>query len=118
MSDAMYSVSAPTLTPDANPALQNPAIAHCCEVWESTFRQALNEGKSLVLARVAAHKAYQKSLPPLSGNRNIRNFIACVAHGMLQGSILSPAGARLIFAAQVAKSVARTRAKKSKAGAE
>jgi hypothetical protein len=62
----------------------------------------------MVIARVAAHKAFQKSLPPLTGVENIRNFIACVAHGMLVGAILSPDGARLLYAAQIAKSAAHS----------
>lgn len=40
--------------------------------------------------------------PPLSGADNIRDFIACVAHGMLIAAIEGPAGARLLYAAQVA----------------
>jgi hypothetical protein len=98
----------PALPPDLSPALQNIAVAHCCQVWETTRNQALKQGVSLVLARVAAHKAYQKALPPLVGLENIQDFIACVAHGMLNGSILSPDGARLLYAAQVAKSVAQS----------
>jgi hypothetical protein len=118
MAKAVRSFSAPPLTPDVNPALQNPAVAHCCEVWESTLRQALKECNSRAFARVAAHRAYQESLPPLNGDENIRNFIACVAHGMLQGSILSPDGARLLYAAQVAKSVARCTAAQPETSAE
>jgi hypothetical protein len=108
----------PALPHEDSPAFQNPAVAHCCEIWESTRLKALKDGRSLVLARVAAHKAYQKALPPLAGDENIRNFIACVAQGMLQGSILSPDGARLLYAAQVAKSAARASAAQSKATAE
>jgi hypothetical protein len=108
----------PALPPDLSPALQNAAVAHCCQVWESTRNQALKQGVSLVLARVAAHRAYQKSLPPLVGDENISNFIACVAHGMLQGSILSPDGARLLYAARVAKLAARRTPAQPKAGAE
>lgn len=95
--------------PDNSPSLQNPAVAHCCEVWEFTFRRALKEGSSLVFARVAAHKAFQKSMPPLTGDENIRNFVACVAQGMLMGSILTRDGARLIAAARVAKAAAPNR---------
>jgi hypothetical protein len=70
----------------------------------------------MVLARAAAHKAFQKALPPLTGLKNIQNFIACVAHGMLIGAILDPDGARLLHAAQVAKSAAHSPAKKQRPG--
>jgi hypothetical protein len=69
---------------------------------ELTRRQARDAGDSVIISRVAAHKAFRKSLPPLTGRENIQNFIACVAHGMLIGAILSPDGARLLYAAQVA----------------
>jgi hypothetical protein len=110
--------SAPVAPPDSSPALENPAVAHCCEVWESTRRQALNAGCNMIIARVAAHKAFQKSLPPLTGLENIRNFIACVAHGMLVGAILSPDGARLLYAAQIAKSAAHSPATQPVTAAE
>src|ERR1700761_7185084 len=103
MTEAIQYFAAPCAPSDSSPALENPAIAHCCEVWESTRREALRQGNNMVIARVAAHKAFQKSLPPLTGLENIQNFIACVAHGMLIGAILSQDGARLLYAAQVAR---------------
>jgi hypothetical protein len=84
-------------------------MAHCCEVWELTRRQARDAGNSTVVSRVAAHKAFQKSLPPLTGPENIQNFIACVAHGMLIGAFLSQDGTRLLYAAQVAMAAATAR---------
>src|ERR1700760_4563432 len=102
-------LSEPCAPPDSSPAIENTAIAHCCEVWELTRRQALNTGSSMVFARVAAHRAYQKALPPLAGQENIQNFIACVAHGMLIGAFLSEDGARLLYAAQVALTAAHKR---------
>jgi hypothetical protein len=95
MTEAVSAAPAPAMPPYIGPSLQNPAVAYCCEVWESTLRRSLKEGKNLVFARVAAHKAYQRSLPPLTGDENIRNFIACVAQGILLGAILSRDGARL-----------------------
>ncbi len=118
MTETVHYFSAPAALPEDRPAFENPAVAYCCEVWESTRREALNQGKSMVLARVAAHKAFQKSLPPLAGLENIRNFIACVARGMLIGAILSPDGARLLYAAQVAKSAAPGRTAKQKTSSE
>ncbi len=98
--------SAPCAPPESSPALENAAVAHCCEVWELTRRQARETGNSVVVARVAAHKAFQKSLPPLTGLDNIQNFIACVGHGMLIGAIPTQDGTRLLYAAQVAMAAA------------
>jgi hypothetical protein len=118
MPEAPSSALASVPPADVRPALENPAVAHCCEVWEVTLRRALKEGHKLVFARVAAHKAYQQALPPLVGLENIQNFIACVAHGMLQGSILHQHGARLLYAAQVAKGAAHSTGTQPKATAE
>jgi hypothetical protein len=41
-------------------------------------------------------------MPPLSGARNIRDFVACVAHAMALTAIDGPDGARFLYAAQVA----------------
>lgn len=118
MASTVHYLSAPVAPPDTSPALKNPAVAHCCEVWESTRCQSLKAGSSVVIARVAGHKAYQKSLPPLIGLENIQNFIACVAHGMLVGAILSADGARLLYAAQIAKSAALCSVTQAKTGEE
>jgi hypothetical protein len=118
MTETEEVLTAPVMPSDFIPALKNPAVAHCCEVWESTRLKAENQGKIPVLARVAAHKAFQKSLPPLTGLENIRDFIACVAHGMLIGAILFRDGARLLYAAQVAHAAVQAQATKSKSRAE
>jgi hypothetical protein len=41
-------------------------------------------------------------MPPLLGAENIRDFIACVAHGMLIGVIENKDATKLLYAAQVA----------------
>jgi hypothetical protein len=114
MTETVHYLSAPCAPPDSSPALENTAVAHCCEVWELTRRQARDAGNSVVVARIAAHKAFQKSLPPLTGLENIQNFIACVGHGMLIGAILTQDGTRLLYAAQVAMAAAHRPATQSK----
>jgi hypothetical protein len=47
-------------------------------------------------------------MPQLSGQESIRDFIACVAYGMLIKTIAGPDGARLLYAAQVANSTVRS----------
>jgi hypothetical protein len=46
-------------------------------------------------------------MPPLSGDENIRDFIACTAHGMLIDAISGTDAARLLYAAQVAHTTRR-----------
>jgi len=112
MTETLHDVSAPAAPPDSSPALENAAVAHCCQVWESTRRQALNQGNSNVQS--CCHKAFRIAMPPLTGDENIRNFIACVTHGMLMGAILSPGGARLQYAAQVVGGAAHSPATQPK----
>ena len=64
MTETARYLSAPCAPPDSSPALENAAVAHCCEVWEFTRRQALNAGNSTVVARGAAHSRATKENPP------------------------------------------------------
>jgi hypothetical protein len=109
---------ADAVMPEGSPVLQNPAVAYCCQVWEATHLQSLKAGRKPTFARVDAHRAYQQALPPLIGLENIQNFIACVAHGMLMGSILHRHGTTLLYAAQVAKSTANSAGTQPKTPAE
>ena len=85
-----------------SPASANPAVARCCKAWSRLFHAELAEGEIGMVAASKAAKAYRNAMPPLSGYDNIRDFIACTAHGMLLGAILGDEGAKLLYAAQVA----------------
>ncbi len=49
-----------------------------------------------------AGKAFRLNLPALDSVEVVRDFIACVAQGMLLGAITGADGTRLVNAAQVA----------------
>jgi hypothetical protein len=49
-----------------------------------------------------AAEAYRAALPPLTTGDNCRDFIACVAHGILLGAIDDKNAGKLLYAAQVA----------------
>ncbi|HVZ84231.1 MAG TPA: hypothetical protein VG893_11200 [Terracidiphilus sp.] len=92
-----------------NPATAtDPCIARCCAAFVATFRAVLtaagndhpNEGG--YEAKTAAVAAYLAALPPLNGAENIREFIACVSHGMALEIINGRDGTRLLYAAQIA----------------
>jgi hypothetical protein len=53
-------------------------------------------------------------MPPLSGYRNICDFIACAAYGMLLGAIKDENGTKLLYAAQVALATLPRESKTSK----
>jgi hypothetical protein len=79
----MFHALAPlTPTPqeiDRRPALRDPAVALCNEVWKIAYRRVMRREKSRLVARKEAEDAFLSALPPLSGIENIRSFVACVA---------------------------------------
>src|SRR5438067_2363525 len=92
----------------------DPAVARCCEARARAYRKYIAKGEVPVVAGIDADEVYRKTMPPLSGSDNIRDFIACAAHGMLIGAIDGPVGARILYAAQLAQSMIPRRAKQHK----
>ncbi|MFZ0746585.1 MAG: hypothetical protein WAM85_19415 [Terracidiphilus sp.] len=88
----------------------NPAVAHCREVWERTYKATLETGAHRVAALFDASSAYCRAIPPLSGAQNIRDFIACVANGMITNVIGESKATKLLYAAQVAHNTLPKRA--------
>ncbi len=95
MSDALQ-------TQLTDPALANTSVARCCEATTAAHRAAVARRQSDYQCTVAVREAYRTAMPPLSGADNIRDFIACVAHGMLIGVFTATDSTRLLYAAQVA----------------
>jgi len=89
------------------PAAANPAIAHCLQAYTRAL-QAGPKGESQYRLERAAKAAYRSAMPPLSGSRNIRDFVACVAHAMAIDAIDGRGGAKLLYAAQVANAAQNT----------
>lgn len=86
---------------------QNRAVARCSDAWTRAYQAEMsNSGK--VGATFRAGRAYCSAMPPLDGSQNIRDFIACIAHGSLLGAINDSQCGRLLYAAQVALSADRS----------
>ncbi len=96
----------------SNPFSENAAVARCYAAGVRARSAALASGMSTLAANRAANDAYRAAMPPLSGAGNIRDFIACVAHGMLLEAISSSNGASLLGAAQVAEDTFQKQAAK------
>jgi hypothetical protein len=94
------------------PAHSNPAVARCCSAWDRTYQQARAKGKGELFAAMDAAQAYRQNLPALDSVDAVRDFIACVAQGMLLGAITGPDGARFLYAAQIASGVLRRQTQK------
>ena len=83
---------------------QNPAVARCCHAWQAAYDHAVEYDAPEYKVREAARDAFRNAMPPLVGRQNIRDFIACVACGLLRGLILDMEVPRLLYAAQIAVS--------------
>jgi len=89
----------------STPALANHAIARCARAFHDAYREEFAKQGSTSEATNKAGEAYRAILPPLTSRDNCRDFIACVAHGMLLGAISEKNAGKLLYAAQVALSV-------------
>jgi hypothetical protein len=90
------------------PAAANPAIAYCIQAYAEALQAALDDEQTPCRAENAGKAAYRSAMPPLSGSRNIRDFVACVAHAMAIDIMRGEEAARLLYAAQVASTAQST----------
>jgi hypothetical protein len=97
-------ISLPALTPGHKQS--RAAIKHCCAAWQRSYDAYMENTKGSGVDRAfAVHHAgrvYCKAMPALVGHENIRDFIACAAHGILIEAIPQKMGNQLLYAAQVA----------------
>jgi hypothetical protein len=117
----MKAISQPQASQALNPscpAASNPAIARCLQAYADARKAALSAKKLEWDVNRDAKAAYRNAMPPLTGARNIRDFVTCVAHAMALNAIDGPDGARLLYAAQAASTAhIAHRRKKSKSSA-
>jgi hypothetical protein len=104
--------------PDADPqpsaeplSVAGPAIARCRDAWQKAHdlymeKNARKDG-SLAKFRAAeqAAAAYRAAMPKLASWSGIRDFIACVAYGLLIDAIPPDRSGQLLYAAQTALSL-------------
>lgn len=92
----------------ANTVPKNDAVLRCLECWGRKQLQSLVEGWSDADAMQRANEAYCMAMLALVGLLNIRDFIACVSHGLLIGAIKADQSSKLLYAAQVALAVQKS----------
>jgi hypothetical protein len=96
-----------------NPAGMTPALMLCCDAWAKTLKHHRAIGTNPVSCYVRANEAYRAAMPPLTTARNIQDFIACTAFGIMNGPIALLLAPKLLYAAQVATANLRRPASKS-----
>ncbi len=94
---------------ETQPAHANHAVARCCDAFNRTFKVNIAINQTKAAATECAATAFREAMPPLVGHDNIRDFIACVAQGILLGAFDSAQSARLLYAAQVALTAYRAK---------
>jgi hypothetical protein len=100
--------SSPQPPDPSSPASANPAVARCCQAYALALKSSTNKS----FPEGDAAKAYRNAMPPLIGSRNIRDFIACTAHGILLRTIDSADALRLLSAARAASAAHKTHFRK------
>jgi hypothetical protein len=99
-----FQIPAELLDPTVQPC---PAVTRCCSAWDQAYKTHLAKGESLGTVLRNAKKSYRDAMPPLAGYENIRDFVACVAQGLLLDAISESQSSRLLYAAQVAQGALR-----------
>jgi hypothetical protein len=105
-------------TNDESPLAEStrmPAVQRCRDARDRSLLESRAMNLAESKARDRAQDAYLDAMPDLAGYRNIRDFIACVAAGVLSGDVSPIQSPGYLYAAQVAISALRLEPK-DKAG--
>jgi hypothetical protein len=107
MTEAIQATPASIEANEPIAASANPAVARCLNAWARANKAERAKGKSKFDASEEADRAYRRTMPPLAGQENIRDFIACVTHAMIVHIFSDDKGTKLLYAAQVAHTTNR-----------
>jgi hypothetical protein len=114
MTEAIQTIPAPIEANEPIASSAYPAVARCLNAWKNTYNAEQARGKSKGDAEIAADRAYLRAMPPLAGQENIRDFIACVTHAVITRIIPYNESTKLLYAAQVAHMTNRGHSKPQK----
>jgi hypothetical protein len=108
MTEDIQTIPVPSGTYEPIAAYANPAVARCLNAWARANKAERAKGKNRSEASIEADCAYRDAMPPLAGDENIRDFIACVAHAMIVNIFMDSTATKLLYAAQVAHMTTRS----------
>jgi hypothetical protein len=92
---------------DDDRAAEHPAVLRCARAWGVAFDKATDEGADEDDADEEAKSAYLRSMPPLAGFENVRDYIACVSFAQVAEVIVSFQAESLLATAKVALAAVR-----------
>jgi hypothetical protein len=105
----------PTREPLPASSASKAAIRRCHAAWKRAYDICLEEGGDNSINRVTAASqaapVYRAAMPALDTLDNVRDFIACTAHGILIEAVPAHLAGQLLYSAQVALSVLQCQAK-------
>jgi hypothetical protein len=78
------------------------AIDRCERARKTAYEAEYAKSRSRAVASIIAAEAYRHAMPPLCSSDNVRDFISCVAHGLLIGVLDESKSSRLLYAASIA----------------
>jgi hypothetical protein len=102
-----------TVTSESAPA-RNPAVQRCCAARDLARAECRARNAEKYETQQRGGEAYRNALPDLAGYENIRDFVACISHGLLTGDISPINSPQFLYAAQVAISALRLEPKEKK----
>jgi hypothetical protein len=85
----------------------NETARRCQKIYLATLSNALNEGRKPAEARQLAAAAYRLAMPALVDRAGIQDSIACTAQGLVLRVFTGQEASSLLYAAQVAISLAK-----------
>jgi len=88
-------------------ASEHPAVLRCIHAWNHAHDKAMAEGEDSHDAWLKGRTAYLRSMPPLAGFENVRDYIACVSFAQVAEVIFSFQAESLLATAKVALAAAR-----------
>jgi hypothetical protein len=102
--------------PETSPTTptRNPAVQRCYLARKHSLECSQKKGLDSYNTQENASEAYRNAMPDLSGYENIRDFIACITHGMLSNVIDTIEGPKFLYAAQIAVGALRHEPKDQK----
>ncbi|MGB8029766.1 MAG: hypothetical protein WCF30_08870 [Terracidiphilus sp.] len=100
---------------------KNDSVERCLQAWNRTYNLASIDPNDTRLtptsdredrfAREQGSIAFRDAMPPLAGEENIRDFIACTTYAMLRGIFDREESRDLLHAAKVALVLLRVQAR-------
>jgi hypothetical protein len=105
----------PTERLPIQPDLEPTVVGRCCEAWYCAYEKAAGQGRGELSCGLRANAAYRAAMPPLTCAENVPGFVACVAHGLLLGTIVDSIATRLFHAAQVVSRACKSSSSRSQA---